>query len=132
MRVPVDHAGRLLHVLTYCEGMGMSLKRYPHAAAVLSAHVQHLARLGPSAERVCRAALLAASLGDPPHQSSNGPAEQWGSHRAAYLALLDREEWIRAARAGLEAGDAQLLWLAEDLAGRLGLRAFDGRTPQRS
>jgi hypothetical protein len=36
----VDQAGRLLHVMTYCEGMGTPLRRYPHAMTVLEAHAR--------------------------------------------------------------------------------------------
>lgn len=41
----VDRAARLLHTMTYCEGMGTSLRHYPHAVTVLEAHVRHLENL---------------------------------------------------------------------------------------
>ncbi|MFF1333355.1 hypothetical protein ACFVYM_33380 [Streptomyces sp. NPDC058298] len=45
----LDHAGRLLHVMCHCAGMGTTLAPYPHADAVMAACVRHVARLGPSA-----------------------------------------------------------------------------------
>ncbi|MFD4636704.1 hypothetical protein ACFWN2_05275 [Lentzea sp. NPDC058436] len=41
----VDHTGRLLHAMSDCEGMGMTLKAYPPAAAVVEAHAAHVSRL---------------------------------------------------------------------------------------
>ncbi|MEU5319834.1 hypothetical protein AB0G67_24270 [Streptomyces sp. NPDC021056] len=89
----VDHAGRLLHVMCHCAGMGTTLALYPHADAVMAAHVRQVARLGPSAERFFIAGVLARSLGSEALRDSVGPAERWATLRGAYLALLDREDW---------------------------------------
>ncbi|MFJ2240039.1 hypothetical protein [Streptomyces sp. NPDC087859] len=88
----VDHAGRLLHVICHCAGMGTTLALYPHADAVMAAHVRQVARLGPSVER-CIAGVLARSLVSEALRDSVGPAERWATLRGAYLALLDREDW---------------------------------------
>ncbi|MGI5243448.1 response regulator transcription factor [Dactylosporangium sp. CA-139066] len=50
----VDHAGRLLAVMTFCRGMGGTLEDYPPAPAVLAAHAAHLARQAPTARRAHR------------------------------------------------------------------------------
>ncbi|MCX5330885.1 hypothetical protein [Streptomyces sp. NBC_00140] len=129
----VDHAGRLLHVMCRCAGMGPTLALYPHAGAVMTAHVRRVAQLGPSAERFFIAGMLARSLGSETQRDSVGPAERWAALRRAYLALLDREDWCETARAGLVAGDGQLEWLARvaadlELKG-LELRGLDTGTP---
>lgn len=59
----VDHAGRLLHVMCHCAGMGTTLALYPHAGAVMAAHVRQVARLGPSTEQFFIAGMPARSLG---------------------------------------------------------------------
>lgn len=55
----VDQTGRILHVMTYCEGMGTSLRRFPHAVALMEAHIRQLRRLGPTAERCFAVATVA-------------------------------------------------------------------------
>jgi hypothetical protein len=122
----VDHTGRLLLVLTYSQGMGMTLSHYPHAEAVLTAHLHHLERLEPSSSRYSTAAWLADSLGKHGDTGSIGPAERWRSHRERYLALLDREDWCQVAREALAAEEPGILRLAETASGRR-LRAFADR-----
>ncbi|MFD3839843.1 hypothetical protein ACFWWC_26880 [Streptomyces sp. NPDC058642] len=80
--------------------------------AVMAAHLRQVARLGPSAERFFTAGMLARSLGSQAQRDSVGPAERWAASRRACLARLDREDWCETARAGLVAGDGQLVWLA--------------------
>lgn len=124
----VDHAGRLLHVMCHCAGMGTTLALYPHASAVMTAHVRRLAQLGPSAERFFIAGMLARNLSSEEQRDSVGPAEQWTALRDAYLALLDRDDWCETARHGLAAGDRNLVWLAE-IGAELGLRGLGISTP---
>jgi hypothetical protein len=124
----VDHTGRLLDVLTSCQGMGVTLAHYPHAEEVLAAHLRHLKRLGPSPGRYCIAALLARNLGEQGDEGSIGPVRRWQTHRDGYLALLDREDWCETARNALAAGDRRVVLLAET-ASDLGLRAFGDPAP---
>ncbi|MFD5269374.1 hypothetical protein [Streptomyces sp. NPDC058335] len=123
----VDQTGRILHVMTYCEGMGTPLRRYPHAVALMEAHVRHLRRLGPTAERYFAVATVAHYVTqETPLQSHEVPGikERWDEARASYLALIDRREWCEVARSGLAHGDERLTWLATDVAPNLRLRAF--------
>ncbi|QKV97537.1 hypothetical protein HUT19_10810 [Streptomyces sp. NA02950] len=122
----VDHTTRLLHVMTECDGMGMTLCRYVHAVPVLEAHVRHLGRLGPTAERCFSVAVLAHYLTTerPAGSAEPGTESRWQAIRDAYLALLDREDWCATARQGAAAGDDRFRWLAGSVADELGLRAF--------
>lgn len=86
----VDHAGRLLCVLTVSQGMGVSIEDYSHAAAVLDAHAQHLATQEPTAKRYAAAAKLADYL--------HGEAVTWPPGtvqrlRDAYVSVLGRDDW---------------------------------------
>ncbi|WP_327247739.1 hypothetical protein [Streptomyces sp. NBC_01320] len=119
----VDHAGRLLYVLTYCSGMGMSLSCYPHASVVLKAHSAALFRLEPSVPRFLTAAMLARNLADSSEATSVGAAEQWAGVRSAYLALLNDDAWTEAGRSALADGDERTTWLASTAA-EPGLRAL--------
>ncbi|GEC08322.1 hypothetical protein SSP24_59770 [Streptomyces spinoverrucosus] len=119
----IDHTGRLLLVMTYSQGMGMTLSCYPHADAVLAAHLHHLERLGPSPARFCTAAWLATSLGEHGDAGSIGPVERWQPYRDSYLALLDRDDWCKTARNALAAKDPEIVRLVETASGRQ-LRAF--------
>ncbi|MGR3867826.1 hypothetical protein ACUXZZ_04465 [Streptomyces graminifolii] len=56
-------------------------------------------------------------------------AAQREALRAAYLEVLDREEWTRTARTGLAADDRRMRWLADHRAPELRLRAFPDREP---
>ncbi|UNO39583.1 hypothetical protein [Streptomyces sp. MST-110588] len=124
----VKHAGLLLYVLTWCDGMGTTLGSYPHAEDVLAAHLRHLDRLGPSPGRYHIAALLARNLGEHGDPGSIGPVGRWRTYRDGYLALLDREDWCGTARKALAAGDQRFARLA-GTASDLGLRAFGAPAP---
>ncbi|MFJ2264062.1 hypothetical protein ACIOKD_38250 [Streptomyces sp. NPDC087844] len=91
----VDHTGRILHVMTYCEGMGTSLRRYPQAVEVLEAHVRHLGTLGPTSERCFVATTVAAYLAkETPLWSDDAELTvRWHRVRTAYLALIERATW---------------------------------------
>jgi hypothetical protein len=129
----VDHTTRLLHVMTFGEGMGTSLRRYPHAVTVLEAHVRHVGRLGPTAERYFAAASVAQYMTKETPGGSEDPGlkVRWEGVRASYLALLDREDWCDTAQAGLASGDTRLRWLADSVAPELGLRALLSELPTR-
>lgn len=123
----VDQTGRILHVMTYCEGMGTPLRRCPHAVSLMEAHVRHLRRLGPTAERFFAAATVAHHLVQQtplPTDEVPGIKERWDEARASYLALVDRREWREVARRGLAEGDERLTWPATAVAGDPELRAF--------
>ncbi|MEU0116636.1 hypothetical protein ABZ137_23795 [Streptomyces bobili] len=129
----VDRTGRILHVMTYCEGMGTSLRRYPHAVALMEAYLRHLRRLGPTVERCFAVATVATTSPRRPALLTDevpgigevpGIKERWDEARASYLALIDRTEWCEVARGGLADGDQRLMWLATKMAGDLRLRAF--------
>ncbi|WP_236654260.1 hypothetical protein [Streptacidiphilus anmyonensis] len=122
----VDHSGRLLHVMTYCGGMGETLHHYPHSAAVLEAHARHLGRLAPTVARFFNVAVLAQHLTTEPPEKVGCTEAQRDAVLAAYLALLDREDWCELARTGLAAKDSRLQWLAGSGAAqiRARLRAF--------
>lgn len=122
----IDHTGRLLLVMTYSQGMGMTLARYPQAEEVLAAHLRHLGRLGPTASRYCLAAWLADSMGEQGDAGSIGPVQRWQPYREDYLALLERDDWCEAARNALAAKDPGILRLVETNSGRQ-LRAFVNR-----
>lgn len=124
----VDHTGRLLHVLTCCQGVGTALARYAHAEDVLAAHLRHLGQLGPSPGRYYIAALLARSLGEHGDQGSIASVHRWRTYRNGYLVLLDREDWCETARNALAVGDQRIVWLAET-ASDPELRAFDTPVP---
>lgn len=116
----VDHTGRLLRVMTECSGMGATLRGYPPASAVLTAHVSHLARQAPAKGRYVDAAMIADYL------AGDGGVIT-GSDRLLreYLAVLNQPGWCDAVRAGLTDPE-QLQWFAGTVAARLRLRAFDG------
>ncbi|GGX71135.1 hypothetical protein [Streptomyces fructofermentans] len=125
----VDHAGELLHVLTGCQGMGITLADLPHAEDVLAAYLGHLGRLGPSPRRYRAVAHLALGLGEGGDVGSIGPARRWWTFRDGCRALLDREEWCATAREALAAGDEDMARLAERSAGDLCSRAFGDARP---
>ncbi|MBC3986475.1 hypothetical protein H8N01_28820 [Streptomyces sp. AC536] len=125
----VDHTGRLLHCMSDCDGMGLTLARYPHAKAVLEAHARHVGSLSPTTERYFTIALLTQHLTTEPPEATRCSATQREAIRATYLEILDRAEWTRTARAGLAADDNRMRWLTDHRAPRLRLRAFPDREP---
>ncbi|MBK3563501.1 hypothetical protein [Streptomyces sp. MBT62] len=125
----VDHIGRLLHQMSCCDGMGLTLAHYPHSAAVLEAHARHAGSPAPTAGRYFTIALLAQHLTTEPPEASGCTAAQREALRAAYLEVLDREDWTRIARAGFAADDRRMRWLADHRAPELRLRAFPDRGP---
>ncbi|MER7741303.1 hypothetical protein ABTX34_23745 [Streptomyces sp. NPDC096538] len=130
----VDHAGRLLHVMKHCEGMGISLRQYEHAVTVMEAHARHVKVLGPTPERYFTAASLAQYLSAQTPAWSDDPAvgAGWERVRMSYLDLTDRADWCDVAREGLAAGDWRMTWLAGSMAPQLDLPAFrDGRDGER-
>lgn len=127
----VDHAGRLLHVLTYSEGMGTSIRDYPHAARVFDAHVRRFGVMRPTARRFATAAMLADYLSTTAAEELGWPQGQLDGIRDDYLSVLDRDEWCEVARRAVNRGDEHLHrdylhWLAGTVGRRLGLRAFTG------
>ncbi|WP_262062442.1 hypothetical protein [Streptomyces sp. STR69] len=125
----LDHIGRLLHLMSGCGGMGLTLARYPHSAAVLEAHARHAGSLGPTVERYFTIASLVQHLTTKPPEASGCTAAQREALRATYLDVLDREAWTRIARAGFAADDRRMRWLADHRASELRLRAFPDREP---
>ncbi|MEV5970296.1 hypothetical protein [Streptomyces sp. NPDC051921] len=125
----VDHVGRLLHLMSDCGGMGLTLADYPHSGVVLEAHARHVGSLSPTIERYFTVALLAQHLTTQPPQAAGCTMAQQRTLRVAYLEILDREEWTRTARAGFEADDHRMRWLADHRAPQLRLRAFPHREP---
>ncbi|MET9153990.1 hypothetical protein ABZX82_22350 [Streptomyces griseoflavus] len=127
----VDHAGRILHVMKHCEGMGTSLRHYPQALTVMEAHVRHITDLGPTAERYFAAASVAQYLGaETPAWSDDAAVRaRWDQVRTSYLALTDRADWCVAAREGLAAGDGRMTWPAGSMAPEPDLRAFRDHAP---
>ncbi|MFF3315788.1 hypothetical protein ACFYV5_09755 [Streptomyces sp. NPDC003035] len=128
----VDHTGRILHTMTFCDGMGASLRYYPPALAVLETHVRHIGHLGPTVGRYFVAASVARYLTkEAPAWSDDATLKaRWDAARASYLALLDRADWCGTAREGLAAGDWRMNWLVEYMAPEIDLRAFRDDGPR--
>ncbi|WP_430383109.1 hypothetical protein [Streptomyces sp. P10-4] len=124
-----DHVGRLLHTMSDCGGMGITLADYPHARAVLEAHARGAGSLDPTVERYFTLALLAQHLTAQPPEAAGCTAAQQAALRRSYVAVLDREDWSRVAVAGLAAEDNRMRWLVDHRAPRLRLRAFPDRPP---
>ncbi|MFF1558791.1 hypothetical protein [Streptomyces sp. NPDC058279] len=125
----VDHVGRLLHLMSDCGGMGLTLAHYPHSAAVLEAHARHVGSLGPTIERYFTIAVLAQHLTTKSPEAAGCTVVQQEALRAAYLEVLDRDEWTQTARDGFVADDNRMRWLADYQAPQLRLRAFPDREP---
>jgi hypothetical protein len=119
----LDHTTRLLHVMTYYEGMGTSLRRYPHGVAVLEAHARHAVRLRPTVSRYFAATSIAHYLARQTPDGSDEPGvkARWEEARTSYLTLLDRDDWCDTAQAGLASGDDRMRWLADAVAPELNL-----------
>ncbi|MER7757203.1 hypothetical protein [Kitasatospora sp. NPDC097643] len=120
----LDHTGWLLHVMTYSDGMGTTLRHYPHSAAVLESHARHLGGVTPTVERFFMAALLAQYLATEPPERVGSIGAQRDAILATYLGLLDREDWCETARAGRAAKDGRMEQLAGSGTSQLSLRAF--------
>jgi hypothetical protein len=125
----VEHTGRLLYVMSDCGGMGTTLAHYPHSAMVLEAHAEHAGLLSPTLERFFTIAMLAQHLSTPSPGAARCTAAQQQAIRAAYVSLLDREDWIETARTGLAEEDNRMRWLADSRTPELKLRAFPERVP---
>ncbi|MFF3215033.1 hypothetical protein ACFYYB_30875 [Streptomyces sp. NPDC002886] len=125
----VDHMGRLLHMMSDCAGMGLTLAHYPHSGMVLEAHARHVGSLSPTIERYFTIALLTQHLTTEPPKAAGCTAAQQEEFRLTYLEVLDREAWTHTARAGFAADDNRMRWLADHRAPRLRLRAFPDRDP---
>ncbi|MFJ4328449.1 hypothetical protein ACIP3A_35805 [Streptomyces tricolor] len=125
----VDHVGRLLHTMSDCGGMGITLADHPHARAVVEAHARGAGSLDPTAGRYFTLALLAQHLTAQPPEAAGCTAEQQAALRKPYVAVLDSEDWSRVAVAGLAAEDDRMRWLADHRAPCLRLRAFPDRLP---
>ncbi|MFE2866061.1 hypothetical protein [Embleya sp. NPDC059259] len=124
-----DQATLILHTMTYSEGMGETLRHYPHSAPVLEAYVRHLERVEPAARHYFLAATIAHYLTKEKPERPEFEA-RWQQIRASCLALLDRHDWCDTARHGLAAEDARLTWLADSVAAELELRAFLDDRPE--
>ncbi|MFE4056809.1 hypothetical protein ACFXP3_11005 [Streptomyces sp. NPDC059096] len=125
----VDHIGRLLHLMSDCGGMGLTLAHYPHSGVVLEAHARHVGSLSPTMERYFTIAVLTQHLTTESPEAVRCTAAQQEALRGTYLEILDREEWTRTARAGLAADDNRMRWLADHRTPQLRLRAFPDREP---
>lgn len=125
----IDQAGRLLHMMSDCGGMGLTLAHYPHAAMVLESHARHVGSLRPTMERYFTVAVLVQHLTTESPEAAGCTAAQQEALRATYLEVLDREDWTRTARAGLAADDNRMRWLAEHRAPQLRLCAFPDMEP---
>ncbi|MFJ9249025.1 hypothetical protein [Streptomyces sp. NPDC101776] len=125
----VDHVGRVLHVMSGCAGMGLTLAHYPHSGAVLEAHARHAGSLSPTIARYFTIAVLTQHLATKSPEAAGCTAAQQEALRATYLEVLDREEWTRTARAGFAADDRRMRWLADYRAPQVRLRAFPDREP---
>lgn len=124
----VDHTGRLLKIMTESSGMGMTLEHYPPAPHVLAAHVARLGRQTPTPTRYVDAASIADHLADKTPQRSGCTNEQRDHLVRQYLAVLDRQDWCDAVRAGIDADNDFFAWFASNPAARLHLRAFTEMT----
>ncbi|MCR6486591.1 hypothetical protein M8542_27550 [Amycolatopsis sp. OK19-0408] len=119
-----DHTGRLLRIMTGCEGMGTTLATYPPAAAVLAAHSAYLATQAPTVERYLVAANIAGPLAEKaPSENGCTPAQRDDVVRQ-YLAVLNRQDWCDAVHAGFDRDGEYAAWFVPNVATRLSLRAF--------
>jgi hypothetical protein len=73
--------------------------------------------------------MLAQHLSTPSPGAARCTAAQQQAIRAAYVSLLDREDWIETARTGLAEEDNRMRWLADSRTPELKLRAFPDRGP---
>ncbi len=115
-----DHTGRLLHAMSDCGEWGSLSPATPF-------------REGPGGPRPPRGllqpdprALLHPGAARPPPdhrvpgEAGCSAAQQRGPAGERYVSVLDQEEWVRTARAGLAEEDHRMLWLAEYRVPQLG------------
>ncbi|MGC4749122.1 hypothetical protein ACLQ28_26215 [Micromonospora sp. DT201] len=102
----------------------MTLEHYPPASPVLAAHVARLGQQAPAVDRYVNAAVIADHLVDKTPQRSGCTDEQRDHLVGQYLAVLDRQDWCDAVRAGLDADSDFFAWFVGNPAARLRLRAF--------
>jgi hypothetical protein len=124
----VDHTGRLLKIMADCGGMGMTLQHYPPAPIVLAAHIAHLGRQAPTANRYIDAAVIADHLADKIPERCGCTTEQRDHLVRQYLAVLDRQDWCDVVRSGLDLDSDFFAWFTGNVATRLRLRAFTDMT----
>ncbi|EDY42167.1 hypothetical protein [Streptomyces sp. SPB074] len=125
----VENTGRLLHLMSDCGGMGLTLANYPHSGVVLEAHARHAGLLRPTIERYFTIAALAQHLTTKPPETVGCTAAQQELLLTTYREVLDREQWTRVARVGLVLNDNRMRWLADHRAPQLRLRAFPDQEP---
>ncbi|SCG56205.1 hypothetical protein [Micromonospora coxensis] len=123
------HTTRVLDVMTWGAPLGTSFAHYPPAPAVLDAHLRHLARRQPTVVRYLAVVRLAAHLHRSTPERVSCTPEQHRRLLADHLALLERNDWAEAARAGLDPTDGYHVEVARTFAPQLGLHAFDGFGP---
>jgi hypothetical protein len=114
----VGQTTRMLVTMTECAGAGMTLRHYSHSETVLTEHLRHLGRQEPGVRSYCGVAWLVRGLLGEIDAQSVGPVERWRRFVDAYEALLDRDDWCEAARAGRRDGDPGIEWLLQQEWGR--------------
>ncbi|GAA2675852.1 hypothetical protein LV78_000973 [Actinosynnema pretiosum] len=110
----VDHTGVLLVFLAESGPSAIVLHDYEPARRVLAAHAAHLSRQRPTWTRYRRTLLLLRML------LADDAEFPTATDRAAYAAVLDRDDWRAVARAGAAAEDAG--WWGFETVRALGLR----------
>lgn len=115
-----ESVGGILEVMTWSEGMGVTLSSYEHAVPVLAAYHRAVSRHGPTVSRYGLAARIAHYMG---RKTAVDPASStgWEAVRSAYRGLLDQDDWWRIAVTAVAEGDVRLRWIADSLAPEIGL-----------
>ncbi|MBY8872911.1 hypothetical protein K7640_13825 [Micromonospora sp. PLK6-60] len=122
----LGQTARVLLTMAGNHGMGATLANYPPAPTVLGEYLRHLSGRPPTMPRYLSLARLADHLDrSAPTELSCTPAQR-DRLLADYLALLDRDDWAAAGRAGFDPANEYHVWFANDAATRLGLRALAG------
>jgi hypothetical protein len=124
----VDHTGRLLHTMADCQGMGMTLEHYPPASIVLAAHVTHLARQAPTANRYLTAAFITNHLATKTPEQSGCTTEQRDEIVHQYLTVLNHPDWCAAIHTYPDRNSDFFAWFVSNAATRLHLHAFTNPT----
>lgn len=90
----IDHTTRLLSTMATCTGEGGGdLDGYLPAKTVLQAHTAHLARLGPSRDRVLDLVVLADALAGSPAFGAVRDRDLRQATLPGYLSLLRQPAW---------------------------------------